>query len=262
MIGIFAGSGSLPKEILSSLKKEKKKYIVFNLSHKKIKNSINIQLGQFGKILRILKDKKIREVIFAGYVKRPDLSNLKFDFKAISYLPKLIRVFKKGDGNILNFVTQILRKNKIKVIDSHTYCKHLVVNKTITKVRPSSDDINDFSKAKKILNTLSKFDNAQGISLDRGYILAIEAAEGTDEMLKRLKKIRYNKNIKSGILVKLPKKKHSISYDLPTIGYKTIQLCIQAKLNGIFLKKKQNIFLDQEKALKLANKHGLFIAAS
>ena len=57
MIGIFAGSGTLPKEIFSSLSRNNKKYIIFNLSDKKIKNSINIQLGQFGKILSILKKK-------------------------------------------------------------------------------------------------------------------------------------------------------------------------------------------------------------
>ena len=261
MIGIFAGSGSLPREILYFLNKNKKKYIILNLSNRKIKDSIDVQLGKFGKILNILKKNKIRKVIFAGYVKRPNLSNLKFDLKAISYLPKLIKVFKKGDGNILNFATQILKKNNIKVIDSHTYCKHLLVNKTITKKKPSVEDKKDFSKGKKILNTLSKFDIAQGILLDNGYVMAIEAAEGTDEMLKRIAKIKSKNNGNSGVLIKLPKKKQSLSYDLPTIGLKTVQLCIKSKLNGIFLKKNQNIFLDQKKALNLANKHGFFITA-
>ena len=262
MIGIFAGSGTLPKEIFSSLSRNNKKYIIFNFSNKKIKNSIDIQLGQFGKILMILKKNKVKKVIFAGYVKRPNLSSMKFDLKAISYLPKLINAFKKGDGNILNFATHILKKNKIKVVGSHIYCKHLLINKTITKSRPSAEDIKDFSKGKKILNTLSKFDIAQGILLDNGYVMAIEAAEGTDEMLKRVAKIRFKIKSNSGVLIKLPKKKQSLSYDLPTIGYKTVELCVKSKLKGIFLKKNQNIFLDQKKALNLANKHGLFITAS
>ena len=116
MIGIFAGSGSLPREILLFLNKNKKKYIILNLSNKKIKDSIDVQLGQFGKILNILKRNKIRKVIFAGYVKRPNLSSLKFDLKAVSYIPKLIKVFKKGDGNILNFATQILKKIILKLL--------------------------------------------------------------------------------------------------------------------------------------------------
>ena len=190
MIGIFAGSGTLPKEIFSFLNKNKKKYIILNLSNKKIKNSIDVQLGQFGKILNILKKNKVRKAIFAGYVERPNLKNLKLDLKAISYIPKLVKVFKKGDGNILNFAKQILKKHNIKVINSHIYCKHLLVNKNITKCKPSSEDFKDFSKGKKILDTLSKFDIAQGILLDNGYVMAIEAAEGRDEMLKRVAKIK------------------------------------------------------------------------
>jgi len=261
MIGIFAGSGTLPNEIFTSLNKNKKKYIVFNLSNKKIKASIDIQLGQFGKILKILKKNNIKKVIFAGHVKRPNLSSLKLDLKAISYLPKLIKVFKKGDGNILNFATEILKKNKIKVIDSHVFCKHLLIKKTVTRKRPSFEDKKDFLKGKKILNALSKFDIAQGILLDNGYVMAIEAAEGTDEMLKRVAKIRFKIKNNSGVLIKLPKRKQSLSYDLPTIGYKTVQLCIKCRLNGIFLKKNQNIFLEQKKSLNLANKHSLFITA-
>ncbi|MFL2525752.1 MAG: UDP-2,3-diacylglucosamine diphosphatase LpxI domain-containing protein [Pelagibacteraceae bacterium] len=207
MIGIFAGSGSLPQEIFMTLDKIKIRYIVFNLSNKKIKNSIKIQLGQFGKILKILKENKINNVIFAGYVKRPNLSSLKFDFKAVTYLPKLLKVFRRGDGNILNFAAQILKKNKIKVIDSHKFCKHLLVNKTITKSKPSSENIRDLYKGKKILDALSKFDNAQGVILDNGYVMAIESAEGTDEMLKRVIKLRMKKKNRSGVLIKLPKKK-------------------------------------------------------
>ena len=83
MIAIFAGSGDLPKEIISSLKKINKKFIILNLSKKNISKSIKIELGQFGNILKILKLNKVKEVIFAGYVKRPDLRNMRLDFKAI-----------------------------------------------------------------------------------------------------------------------------------------------------------------------------------
>ena len=50
--------------------------------------------------------------------------------------------------NIFNFAKQILKHN-IKVINSHLYCKHLLVNKNITKCKPSSEDKKDFLKGKK-----------------------------------------------------------------------------------------------------------------
>ena len=259
MIAIFAGTGDYPKEIIYSLKKNNKKFIIINITEKKIKNSFKIQLGQFGKILKLLKDYKIEEVIFAGQVKRPILSKMKLDMKAISYLPELIKAFKKGDGNILDLAKNILSQNKIKVIESHKYTKNLLLNKTATLKKPSKLDFIDAKKGKKILDSLSKFDNAQGVVVDEGFIVAIEAAEGTDNMLKRIMKLNKHKKKKSGVLIKFPKKNQNLKYDLPTIGLKTIKLCIQSKLNGIFLKKKQNIFLNQKKSISLSNKNNFFI---
>jgi UDP-2,3-diacylglucosamine hydrolase len=260
MIAIFAGSGHLPKEIFSSLYLKKKKFIILNLSNKNYKNSIKIKLGQFGKIIKILKNNKVKEVIFAGHVKRPRLEDMKLDLKAISYLPKLLNAFKRGDGNILNLAKSILRENKIKVIASHKYTKNLLLNKLITKSKPNNIDLKDYKKGSKILKALSKFDNAQGVIVDNGYILAIEAAEGTDEMLKRVIKLRSFKQKPSGVLIKLPKDKQSLNYDLPTIGFNTINLCVKLKLKGIFLKKNKNIFLNQKKSIDLANKNNLFIS--
>ena len=261
MIAVFAGNGSFPIEILSSLKKNKKKFIILNLSNKKIKGSYNIQLGQFGKILNLLKKNSIKEVIFAGKVNRPKLSDLKLDLKAITYLPQLRSVFRKGDGNLLNFCKKILHHNKIKVVESHRYSKELLLNKTVTKIKPSKENLLDFKKGKKILSALGKFDNAQGIVIDDGYILAVEAAEGTDMMLSRVLKLKEKDKRRSGVLIKLPKSNQNLKYDLPTVGLKTIQKCIKANLNGIFLKKNQNIFLNKNKAVELANKHNFFIAA-
>jgi len=260
MIAIFSGTGDFPKEIINSLKKNNKKFIVLNITEKKINNSFKVQIGQFGKILKLLKDYNVREVIFAGYIKRPSLNKIKLDIKAISYLPSLIKAFKKGDGNILNLAKDILSQNKIKVIESHKYSKDLLLQKNVTFKKPSKLDFSDAKKGKKILDNLSKFDNAQGIVIDEGYIVAIEAAEGTDSMLKRVIKLNKNKKKKSGVLIKFPKKNQNLKYDLPTIGLRTVKLCIQSKLNGIFLKKNQNIFLNQKKSIILSNKNNFFIS--
>ena len=74
-----------------------------------------------------------------------------------------------------------------------------------------------------------------------------------------LQKIKRNSKIKKGVLVKFPKKKQDLRIDLPTIGYNTLIRCKQAKLKGIVLKHKDNIFLDKNKCLQFANKNKMFI---
>ena len=68
MIGLFLGEKKLPLEILKNLKKKKIKYFIIDLSKnnkfKKYKNSHFINIGKFGKILELIKKKKMQESPF------------------------------------------------------------------------------------------------------------------------------------------------------------------------------------------------------
>ena len=83
MIGLFFGDNDLPKEILKKIKKKGIKYLIIDLSNrKKFKNdkhSCRVSIGQFGRILEILKKNICKKVLFAGNVSRPSLTKLKLD---------------------------------------------------------------------------------------------------------------------------------------------------------------------------------------
>ena len=114
----------------------------------------------------------------------------------------------------------------------------------------------------KILNDLSRYDNAQAIVIVNGYILAIEAAEGTDNLLKRTAAVR--KKLKqldrnAGFLVKIPKKNQSKLIDLPVIGLKTLILVKKANLRGIAINAKFTIIKNKDKILEYAKNNNLKI---
>ena len=79
MIGFIFGETNFPKEILKTARK-KIKYIIIDLSKNKSfkndKNSRAVSLGQFGKIINILKNNNCKRVLFAGRVKKPRFSKL------------------------------------------------------------------------------------------------------------------------------------------------------------------------------------------
>ena len=73
MIGLIFGDTDFPKEILKTIQKKKIKYIIIDLSKskkfQKDKKSYTVSIGQFGKIINILKENKCKNVLFAGKVK-------------------------------------------------------------------------------------------------------------------------------------------------------------------------------------------------
>ena len=263
MIGLFFGDSDFPKIILKKIKKRKLKYLIIDLSKskkfKKDKNSYNVTIGQFGKIISILKQNKCKKVLFAGNVAKPSFSKLKLDFKGIYYLPRIIKKSKLGDAAILKEIINILKQEKIRTINSLTFNPELTLKKgTYSKVKPNKEDKKDIKKAIATLNKLGKYNFSQGAVARNKKVIAIEGKGGTEKMLKRCKNKKHKMK---GVLVKFPKKKQDLRIDLPTAGLKTLKQCKAAGLRGIVLKSNQNVFLERKKCISFANKKKMFITA-
>lgn len=259
MIGLFFGDTDFPKLILKKIKKRKKKYLILDLSKKNIfKNdtkSFRISIGEFGSILKLLREKRCNEVIFAGKIDKPKLSKLKLDMTGIYYLPRIIKAYKKGDAAILKELINILALEKIKVIKSTSFTPELSLSKkNYTKIKPSKDDLADIKKGENIFKKTNSFDHVQAIIV-RNKLILKEASKGTKYLIKKIKKTK----VKRGVLIKYPKKKQDLRVDLPTVGFDTLKDCKKAGLKGIVLKNKQNIFLEKKKCINFAIKNKMFI---
>jgi len=261
MIGLIFGDTSFPIEILKKIKKKKIKYLIIDLTKsKKFKKDINsysISIGQFGKIIKILKQNNCKKVLFAGKVLKPNFSKLNFDLKGIYYMPRIIKAAKLGDAAILKEIIKILNQQSVKTISSISFNRELSLKRgNYSKIKPNEEDKKDILKAIATLNKLGKYNFSQGTIVRNKKVIAIEGKGGTEKMLKKSKSKKF-KN--SGVLVKFPKKKQDLRLDLPTVGLKTLKQCKVIGLKGIVLKNKQNIFLDKKKCINFANKNKMFI---
>ena len=261
MLGLIFGETNFPIEILKKIKKKNLKYLIIDLTNKKNfkrdKNSHTISIGQFGKIIEILKKNKCKKVLFAGKVKKPNFSKLRLDFKGIYNIPRIIRSSKLGDAAIIREIIKILNQERINTISSLTYNPELTLKKgTYSKVKPNKVDNLDIKRAISTLSKLGKYTFSQGTVVRNNKVVAIEGKGGTEKMLKRSRsKTQRNK----GVLVKFPKKKQDLRIDLPTVGLKTLVQCKAAGLKGIVFKSKQNVFLERNKCINFANKNKMFL---
>ena len=267
MIGLVLGETQLGSIIIKRLESLGKEYLIIDLSlnklFKKKRNSFPLNIGQLGKALSILKKHKCDKVLFAGRVSRPNFSKIKLDFKALYYLPKIIKSSKISDSSIIKVVINIFKKEGFKIIRSTFFNPELILKKgRCTKIKPNLTNKKDILKARNVILGLTKNNVGQGIVVRKGHIIAIEEIDGTDAMLNRastLIKKFYNKNKRDGVLLKFPKRNQDLRVDLPVIGIRTVQKCIDIGLKGIVVKCNQNIFLDRTKCIKLANKNKMFI---
>ena len=259
MIGLIFGETDFPKYIYKKIK-GKTSYLIIDLTKKKFfkkdRHSYSVSVGQFGKIISILKKNNCKKVLFAGKIQKPNFSKIRLDFKGVYYIPRIIKKSKLGDAAILKEVINILKSEKIKTISSSAYTPELNLSKgNYSKFKPDRKDKIDIINAMKALNRSNQYSHIQG-AISRNNHVILEKKEGTQKMLKKVKKI---KNINNGVLVKFPKKKQDPRIDLPTIGINTLKQCNAAGLKGIVLKHKKHIFLDKKKSIYFANKNKMFI---
>ncbi|MDA7574331.1 UDP-2,3-diacylglucosamine diphosphatase LpxI [Candidatus Pelagibacter sp.] len=261
MIGLIFGDTDFPKEILKTIKKNKIKYLIIDLSKskkfKKDKKSFAVSMGQFGKIINILKENNCKKVLFAGKVNKPKFSKLKLDLKGIYYIPRIIKASKLGDAAILREIIKILAQNKIKTENSLTFNPKLSLKKgNYSKIKPNKQDQLDIKEAIKTLNNLRQYNFSQGVVVRNKKVVSIEGKGGTKIMLEKSRSKKFRNH---GVLVKFPKKKQDLRIDLPTIGLKTLKQSKTAGLKGIVVKNKRHVFLDKSKCINFANKNKMFI---
>ena len=258
MIGLFLGDTDFSETVLKKIKKLNKKYFIIDFSKnnkfKKDKNSHRISIGKFGEIIKLIKEKKSKKVLFARKIAKPKFSSLRLDLKGIYYMPSVIRAAKIGDAAIIKAIIKILANEEIKVISSIFFNPELSLKKgNFSKIKPNKQDILLIKKSQIYFNKNNNLDHIQALVVKDGKIIAREGKEGTKKMLSKLK---INSN---GILIKLPKKKQDLRMDLPTVGLNTLKDCKKYGLKGIVLKSKKNIFLDRNKCIYFANKNKIFI---
>ena len=263
MIGLIFGETNFPIKILKKIRKKKLKYFIIDLTKsrkfKKDRHSYSVSPGQFGRIIKILKNNKCNKVLFAGKVEKPNFSKLKLDFKGFYYIPRIIRRSKLGDAAVLKEIIKILSQERIRTISSLTFNPELTLKKgNYSKIKPNREDKLDIRKAIVTLNSLGKYTFSQGTVIRNQKVVAIEGREGTQKMLM---KCRSKKFRNKGVLVKFPKNRQDLRIDLPTVGFKTLTQCKSVGLKGIVLKSKQNVFLERKKCINFANKNKMFIIA-
>ena len=263
-LAIIGGYDSIAKSFFKKIQSINKSSIFINVNNNNViyERVYNYKIFELKKILTVLKKNKIKYLLFIGKINRPDLTSFKSDGVIDNYIPILYKSFRHGDGKILKSVIDIFLKEGFKILSPNKISSSFFLNNSELSKYTLIDDKKDVKKSIKLLNDLSKYDNAQSIVCIKGYILAIEAAEGTDNLLIRSAKIRKELGVierKAGIITKIPKKNQSKLIDLPVIGEKTLRLIKKANLNGIAINPKLTIIHNKIRFLRLAKKYDLKI---
>jgi DUF1009 family protein len=221
--------------------------------------------GQVGRLLKILRQQNIKEVVFAGGIhRRPELLKLKLDLGAILTLPQALVFMLGGDNTVLSGTIKMFEKRGFTVVGAHQIAPGLLAAKgSIAGGKPNARDLANIRLAFATCKALGQFDIGQAVVAEANRVVAVEGVEGTDALLERIVQMRSIGRMpekgKNGVLVKAMKPGQDRRADLPAIGPRTVEGIVRAGLKGIAVEAGHAIILERSATLSAARAAGIFI---
>jgi DUF1009 family protein len=271
-IAILAGSGQLPIQLVKHLERMGQDYRVlafrgFAAPELRRQAHATADLLDLKTIMSVLDGWQPRAVSLAGAVRRPGFSALLGAYSLLQNMHEVKEVIARGDDQVLRGAVMLLEERGHRVVGAHELAPGLVAPASLRGgLPPQEDDRRAIAVGLDLLGALSAFDIGQAAIVAREHVLAVEGPEGTDGMLRRVRRLRQSwlglrRRKEGGVLIKAAKRGQDLRVDMPTIGPKTVLEADRAGLAGIAVGAGSTLVLDQDVTLATADRLGLFLIA-
>lgn len=263
-IGVIAGNRKFPLIFCEAAKK--KGYFTVAIAIKgdtsaKLKQCADkvywIGLNEFSRIFEIFKNEDVAKLVMAGQI-----SPHRLFAKEIGNDPQLkgllAGIKDKRADTIFKAVAQKLKDAGLELLDSTIFIEEFLPKKgTLTKREPGFNEWEDIYFGFDLAKAVAYLDVGQAVAVKQKAIVAVEALEGTDNLIRRAGRIAGS----GAVVVKVSKPKQDMRFDIPVVGSNTVKNLIKAKAGCLAIEAGKTLFIDRELSIALADKNGLSIVA-
>ncbi|AGK57486.1 hypothetical protein HYPDE_29038 [Hyphomicrobium denitrificans 1NES1] len=267
-IGIIAGSGSLPREVAENIVSRGGSVHVVMVS-----GAADASLAMFphtvvnwaqpGRATAALKTAGVRDVVLLGGFQRPDFRTARPDLAFFQALPSVLRFLKAGgDDAVLRGLVALFERRGLNIVGVRDVANDLTVAEgVLAGPALSVQNAADAEKGFALIAALGRYDIGQAAVVANGRVEAIEGAEGTDRMLRRVAEVRRATGAagSGGVLVKRPKPGQDLRVDLPAIGPNTIENVAAAGLSGVAVMAEHVLAAERDRMMAIAEARGVSV---
>lgn len=212
-----------------------------------------VSLGQVGRCIAILKDAAVPRALMAGQVKHNKLFSVVPDLTALSILR---RVGTRNTDSVISAVADVLAQHGIELVDSTAFLAPLLARAgTLTRRPPTEDEQGDLRFGYRMADTIAGHDIGQTVVIKDRAVVAVEAMEGTDEVIARAARLAG-----PGItVVKVAKPNQDMRFDVPVVGLPTITALRDARASVLSIDAGRTLVLDGDAVVEAADAANLTV---
>jgi DUF1009 family protein len=265
-IGLIAGNGRFPFLVLDAARAQGHHVTVIGLKEETFKELETqavlaraafhwISIGQLGACIRLLQKVGATHAVMAGQVKHTKIfaGNIVPDamfLKLFASLP-----FRSTDG-LIGGVAKVLKEHGIELINSTSLLEPLLAaTGVMTERDPSEEERKDFEFGYPIADAIAGQDIGQTIAVKHRAVVAVEAMEGTDEVIARAGYLAG-----PGVrVIKVAKPNQDMRFDVPVVGLATIQAMRVAGATALSVDAGKTLMFEKDALLASANEAGITV---
>jgi UDP-2,3-diacylglucosamine hydrolase len=213
-----------------------------------------VSLGHLGTCIKILRAAGVSRAVMAGQVKHVKIFSGILPDRAL--LSVLTRLKARNTDALISAVADVMRGEGIELMDSTTFLQPLLARPgTLTERMPSEQEHEDFVFGYRIADAIAGLDIGQTIAVKHKAVVAVEAMEGTDEVIGRAGHLAG-----TGVrIVKVAKPNQDMRFDVPVIGIATVQAMRVAGASALSVDAERTLVLDGDHVFRSANEAGIAI---
>ncbi len=268
-IGLIAGAGRLPFLVADGVIESGQKLVTVGLSGFASPRLAGLSdefrwagVVRLGSWVRFFHNHGISQAVLVGSVRKSEMYSR---FRLLKYLPDIrtARIWygkirkDKRDNSVLLALADELASEGIHLMSSVKYCQeHLTTAGLLTKAPLPAGVQEDIEFGWRIARASADLDIGQALAVKERDIIAVEAIEGTDAMIKRAGQL-----CKHGgwTLIKVARPDQDMRFDVPTVGPETMKNLAEAKCQCLVLEADRTIIVDKPSTLGLAEKLGIAV---
>lgn len=213
-----------------------------------------VSLGHLGKCIKILKAAGVREALMAGQVKHAKIfSGIVPDFTLLSVLTKLRA---RNTDALISAVAEVLRGEGIELLNSTAFLEPLLARPgTLSRREPTAEEREDLTFGYGMADAIAALDIGQTIVVKDKAVVAVEAMEGTDAVIRRAGDIAGP----GTRIVKVAKPKQDMRFDVPVVGIATIEMMKGTGATAISIDAGRTLVVDGSRFFDAANAAGIAV---
>ena len=215
-----------------------------------------VSLGQLGKCISILKEARATSAVMAGQVKHAKIfSGIVPDLTLLSVLRRLRA---RNTDALISAVADVLRDHGIELLNSTALLQPLLPTAgVLTRRAPDENEQRDFAFGYKMADAIAALDIGQTIAIKDAAVVAVEAMEGTDEVIERAGRLAG-----AGVrIVKVAKPNQDMRFDVPVVGLPTVEAMRTAGASALSIDAGRTLVFDRDAVVSVADAAGIAIVA-